>query len=164
MRPDHIEERLQDQRALQLFEGDVLRTEGASQARIEMQDGIEIALNEHTSLKLVARWEKAKGITRILRLQQGEIWVKTGSGPQPLEVETPVATAAGHAMEFNMKVQDNGQTTLMVIQGTVEFGTAFNTWSVPASTVSYASRGKRCTKPEPINVQPAIAWLRTMMH
>jgi ferric-dicitrate binding protein FerR (iron transport regulator) len=160
IRPDKIENRLQGQGALQLYEGDVLRTEAASQALITIQEGIEVALNEHTTLKLLYRWEKARGITQILRLTQGEIWVKTGPGPKQLEVETPVATAAVSGTEFNIKVQDDGQTTLTVIQGTVEFGTAFGTCPIRTSTVSYGVRGKRCTKPEQVDVQPARAWLQ----
>jgi ferric-dicitrate binding protein FerR (iron transport regulator) len=160
IRPDNIENRLQGQGALQLYEGDVLRTEAASQALITIQEGTEVALNENTTLKLLYRWEKAHGITQILRLTQGEIWVKTGPGPKQLEVETPVATAAVRGTEFNIKVQDDGQTTLTVIQGTVEFGTAFVTCPISTSTVSYGVRGKRCTKPEQVDVQPARAWLQ----
>jgi ferric-dicitrate binding protein FerR (iron transport regulator) len=160
IRPDNIENRLQGQGALQLYEGDVLRTEAASQAVITVQEDIEVALNENTTLKLLYRWEKANGITQILRLKQGEIWVKTGPGPKQLEVETPVATAAVRETEFNIKVQDDGQTTLTVIQGTVEFGTAFGTCPIRTSTISYGVRGKRCTKPEPVDVQPARAWLQ----
>jgi ferric-dicitrate binding protein FerR (iron transport regulator) len=99
-------------------------------------------------------------ITQILRLKQGEIWVKTGPGPKQLEVETPVATAAVRETEFNIKVQDDGQTTLNVIQGTVEFGTAFGTCPIRTSTISYGVRGKRCTKPEAVDVRPARAWLQ----
>jgi ferric-dicitrate binding protein FerR (iron transport regulator) len=160
IRPDNIENRLQGQGALQLYEGDVLRTEAASQAVITVQEDIEVALNENTTLKLLYRWEKANGITQILRLKQGEIWVKTGPGPKQLEVQTPVATAAVRETEFNIKVQDDGQTTLTVIQGTVEFGTAFGTCPIRTSTISYGVRGKRCTKPEPVDVQPARAWLQ----
>ena len=160
IRPDNIENRLQGQGALQLYEGDVLRTEAASQALITVQEGIEVALNENTTLKLLYRWEKANGITQILRLKQGEIWVKTGPGPKQLEVETPVATAAVRETEFNIKVQDDGQTTLTVIQGTVEFGTAFGTCPIRTSTISYGVRGKRCTKPAAVDVQPARAWLQ----
>jgi len=162
VRPDKIEDRLQGQGTLQLFEGDVLRTGDTQQALIEIHDGIQVALNENTSLKLLSRWEKAKGITPILRVQQGEIWVKIVTGPQPLEVETPVASAAVRATEFNIKVQDDGQTILTVIEGSVDFGTAFNTWAVSSATVSYAVRGKRCTKPEPTDVQPATAWRRAL--
>ncbi len=160
IRPDRIEDRLQGQGALQLYEGDVLRTEAASQALITIQEGIEVALNENTTLKLLYRWEKANGTTQILRLKQGEIWVKTGPGPKQLEVETPVATAAVRETEFNIKVQDDGQTTLTVIQGTVEFGTAFGTCPIRTSTISYGVRGKRCTKPAAVDVQPARAWLQ----
>ena len=160
IRPDNIENRLQGQGALQLYEGDVLRTEAATQAVITVQEDIEVALNENTTLKLLYRWEKANGITQILRLKQGEIWVKTGPGPKPLEVETPVATAAVRETEFDIKVQDDGQTTLTVIQGTVEFGTAFGTCPIRTSTASYGVHGKRCTKPEPVDVGPARAWLQ----
>ena len=162
VRPDQIEDRLQGTGSVPLYEGDVLRTEAASQALMTLQDGIEVALNAHTSLKLLYRWEKAHGITQILRLQQGEVWVKTGAGPTQLEVETPVATAAVRGTEFTIKVQDDGQTTLTVIEGTVEFGTAFGTCPIKTSTMSYGVRGKRCTKPAPTDVKPALAWLQAL--
>jgi len=162
VRPDNIEDRLQGPGRLQLFEGDVLRTGDTQQAFIEIHEGIQVALNANTSLKLFYRWEKTKGITRILRVQHGEIWVKMPMGLQPLEVETPVASAAGRAAEFNMQVQDDGQTILTVIEGSVDFGTALNSWAVLSATVSYAVRGQRCTKPAPTEVQPAIAWRRAL--
>lgn len=164
VRPDGIEDRLQGKGSLQLFEGDVLRTEPASQALIEFKEGIQVALNENTTFKILSRWEKAKGITRIVRLKQGEIWVKTGEGPRPLEVETPVATAAVRETEFNIKVQEDGQSILTVIQGVVEFGTAFGTCPIRTSTVSYGVRGKRCTKPQPTDVKPAIAWTSPLLQ
>jgi len=164
VRPDGIEDRLQGKGSLQLFEGDVLRTEPASQALIEFKDGVQVALNESTSFKIFSRWEKAKGTTRIIRLKQGEIWVKTGEGPKPLEVETPVATAAVRETEFNMKVQEDGQSVLTVIQGIVEFGTAFGTCPIRTSTVSYGVRGKRCTKPQPTDVKPVIAWTGAVLQ
>ena len=164
VRPDGIEDRLQAKGSLQLFEGDVLRTEPASQALIEFKDGVQVALNENTSFKILSRWEKAKGITRIIRLKQGEIWVKTGEGPKPLEVETPVATAAVRETEFNIKVQEDGQSILTVIQGIVEFGTAFGTCPIRTSTVSYGVRGKRCTKPAATDVKPAIAWTQAVLQ
>lgn len=163
VRPDGIQELLQGKGSLQLFEGDHLRTEAASQALIEFQDGIEVALNEKTSFKILSRWEKAKGITRIIRLKQGEIWVKTGVGPKPLEVETPVAVAAVRETEFNIKVLEDGQSILTVIEGIVEFGTAFGTCPIRTSTVSYGVRGKRCTKPALTDVRPVIAWTEAIL-
>ena len=123
VRPDGVEHRLRGKGVLQLFEGDVLTTEASSQALIEFRDGIQVALNENTTFKIFSRWDKAKGITPIIRLKQGEIWVKTGERPKPLEVETPVAVAAVREAEFNIKISGDGQSILTGIQGIVELAT-----------------------------------------
>src|SRR6266487_2809313 len=112
IRPDGIQEKLSGSGSLQLFEGDVLRTEPASQALIEFKDGVQVALNENTTFKILSRWQKDKALTRIIRVKQGEVWVKTGDGPKAFEVETPVATASVRETEFNMKVQEDGQSVL----------------------------------------------------
>ena len=158
VRSDGIEERLQGKGGLPLFEGDVLKTDVASQALIEFNNGIQVALNENTEFTILSRWEKDKGFTRILRLKKGEIWVDTQGGPKPLEIETPVATAAVKGTEFNLQVDDQGQSTLTVIRGVVEFGTAFGTCPIKTSKISYGRRGNKCTKPKSVNVGPTIAW------
>ena len=76
VRTDGIEHRLQGRGSLPLFEGDVLRTEAASQALIQLRPSIPVALNERTSLKILSRWDKTGGTTRILRVSRG------GSGPR----------------------------------------------------------------------------------
>lgn len=158
VRPDGVQERLQGKGSLKLFENDVLMTEPASQALIEFKEGIQVALNENTSFKILSRWEKDKPVTRIIRLKHGEVWAKTGEGPKALEVETPVATASVRETEFNLKVQADGQSVLTVIQGIVEFGTPFGTCPIRPSTISYGVRGKKCTKPAPTDVAPATSW------
>lgn len=158
IRTDGIEERLQGKGNLQLYEGDILITQTASQALIEFNNGIQVALNENTEFTILSRWERTKGFTRILRLKQGEVWVDTKGGPKPLEIETPVATAAVKGTEFDLLVTPDGQSTLTVINGVVEFGTAFGTCPIKTSKISYGNRGKKCTKPKQTNVGPAIAW------
>jgi hypothetical protein len=158
VRSDGIEERLAGNGSLQLYEGDVLKTQAASQALIEFNNGIKVALNENTEFTILSRWEKASGFTRILRLKQGEVWVDTQGGPKPLEIETPVATAAVKGTEFDLLVSPDGQSTLTVIKGIVEFGTAFGTCPIKTSTISYGNRGKKCTKPKPLNVGPTVSW------
>jgi hypothetical protein len=158
VRADGIEERLQGNGSLQLYEGDILKTQTASQALIEFNNGIQVALNENTEFTILSRWEKSKGFTRVLRLKQGEVWVDTQGGPKPLEIETPVATAAVKGTEFDLVVSPDGQSTLTVISGVVEFGTAFGTCPIKTSKISYGNRGKKCTKPKQVNVSPTIAW------
>jgi ferric-dicitrate binding protein FerR (iron transport regulator) len=164
VRSDGIEDRLRGKGVLQLFEGDVLRTDPGSQGVIELREGIVVALNENTVAKLLSRWEKGKPLTRIVRLQEGEIFVKTVDGPKVFEVETPVATAIVKETEFNMKVQPGGETVLTVIQGIVEFGTAFGTCPIRTSTVSYGIRGKRCTRPEVVDTTAVLRWSRQVLQ
>jgi hypothetical protein len=101
--PDGIQDRLSGKGMVRLFEEDVVKTDQGNLALIEVGEGVMVALNQNTSIKLLSRWEKAKGSTRIVRLQQGEVWVKTGSGPKAFEIETPVATAIVKDSERNLK-------------------------------------------------------------
>ena len=164
VRSDGIEDRLRGKGALQLFEGDILRTDPGSQSLIELREGIVVALNENTVAKLLSRWEKGNPLTRIVRLQEGEIFVKTVDGPKVLEVETPVATAIVKETEFNMKVEPGGETILTVIQGVVEFGTPFGTCPIRTSTVSFGVRGKRCTRPEVVDTTGVLRWSRQVLQ
>jgi hypothetical protein len=162
VRSDGVQQRLQGKGAVPLYDGDVLQTDGSSQALIEFKEGIQVALNESTSFKLLSRWEQDRPTTRILRLMQGEVWAKTSGGPKLFEVETPVATAAVKETEFNLKVQDDGQSILTVIEGVVQFGTPFGTCPIRTETISYGVRGKKCTKPAPTDAKAARGWTDTL--
>src|SRR5215217_576999 len=50
VRTDGVQQRLQGKGNVPLYEGDVLKTDGSSQALIEFQEGIQAALNEDTSV------------------------------------------------------------------------------------------------------------------
>jgi hypothetical protein len=110
VRTDGIEHRLQGRGSLPLFEGDVLRTEAASQALIQLRPGIPVALNERTSLKILSRWDKTGGTMRILRVSRGGVWAKAGDGARQLEIETPAAVAAARDAEIDLKVAEDGQS------------------------------------------------------
>lgn len=164
IRADGVEEQLQGRKTMPLYEGDVLKTDASSQAYIQLKQGVNVALNEETSFKILSRWQKDKPTTWILRLSQGEVWAKTaGDGPKAFEVETPVATAAVKETEFNLKVQPDGQSILTVIEGVVQFGTAFGTCPIRTNTISYGVRGKKCTKPADSDAKAAKAWTNTLI-
>ena len=158
VRTDGIEHRLQGRGSLPLFEGDVLRTEAGSQALIQLRPSIPVALNERTSLKILSRWDKTGGTKRILRLSRGGVWAKAGAGANQLEVESPVAVVAARDAELDLKVAEDGQSSLTVVQGTVELGTPFGACSVRGGTASVGARGAACTAPQPANVAGAVSW------
>jgi hypothetical protein len=146
VRADGVQERLQGKGALPLYEGDVLKTEIACRALIEIAEGIQVALNEQTAFKILVRWEKNKGSTPIIRLMRGEVWVQTMNGSSPLQVETPVANVSVEQSEFDLKVTEDGQSALTVLQGVAEFGTPFDTCSVLAPNVTSSVHGNPCKK------------------
>ena len=158
VRTDGIEHRLRGRGSLPLFEGDVLRTETASQALIQLRPGIPVALNERTTLKILSRWDKAGGTTRILRVSRGGVWAKAGDGARQLEVESPAAVAAARDAEIDLKVAEDGQSSLTVLQGTAELGTPFGVCSVRGGTASVGARGAACTAPQPVNAAAAVSW------
>ena len=162
IRTDGVQQRLQGKGMVPLYDGDVLHTDSSSQAMIEFVDGVTVALNENTNFKLLSRWEKDRPIVRIIRLKQGEVWAKTSGGPKRFEVETPVATAAVKETEFNLKVQDDGQSILTVIEGVVSFGTPFGTCPIRTDTISYGVRGKKCTKPAAADAKAAKSWTEAL--
>ncbi len=164
VRGDGVQEQLQGRKTLPLYDGDVLKTDASSQAYIQLKLGVNVALNEETSIRILSRWQKDKPITSILRLSQGELWAKTtGDGPKAFEVETPVATASVKETEFNLKVQPDGQSILTVIEGVVQFGTPFGTCPIRTNTISYGVLGKKCTKPAPSDPLAAKAWTTALI-
>lgn len=162
VRTDGIEHRLQGRGALPLYEGDVLRTDAASQALIQLRPGVAVALNEKTTLKILSRWEKTGGTMRILRVSRGEVWARAGDGARQLELETPAAVAAARDAEINLKVAEDGQSALTVVQGTAEFGTPFGVCSVRAGASSVGTRGAPCTVPQPANASTAASWKQSV--
>lgn len=158
VRTDGIEHRLQGRGSLPLYEGDVLRTETASQALIQLRPGMPVALNERTTLKILSRWDKTGGTIRILRVSRGGVWAKAGDGARQLEIESPAAVAAARDAEIDVKVAEDGQTALTVVQGTAELGTPFGVCSVRGGTASVGARGTACTAPQPANAATAVSW------
>lgn len=158
VRTDGIEHRLQGRGSLPLFEGDVLRTEPGSQAMVQLRPGTPVALNEKTTLRILSRWDKTAGTIRILRVSQGEVWAKAGSGQAALEIETPAAVAAARDAEIDLKVAEDGQSALTVVTGTAEFGTPFGVCAVRSGTASVGARGAACTAPQPANAAAAVGW------
>lgn len=151
-------DQLRGKGSLPLYEGDECRTEKASRAYIKLADGTQIAMNEETTFVIRSRTERTRGITRIFKMVGGEMWMKT-SGPKAIEIETPVATAAIKGTEFNLKVLPDGNSVLTVIEGLVEFGTPFGTCPIPASRQSFGERGKRCTRPAPVDPASVTSWI-----
>ncbi len=94
VRTDGVETRLRGRGALPIFEGDVLRVDGQA-ALIETEEGVQVVLNGNAVVKILSRWEKGKGVTRILRVQRGEVWARSNDGAARHRDRDPGGRAGG---------------------------------------------------------------------
>jgi hypothetical protein len=163
VRTDGVETRLHRNRALQLYEGDTLRIDGKGEALIETDEGLQVALAGGTVVKILSRWEKGKGVARILRLQQGEIWVRNKDPQRAVEVETPVGTLSARAAEVSVRLVSSDEAVATVVQDTAEFSTPLSLCQLRAGTVTYGHRGKACTAPKVADVQSIISWSHPLL-
>lgn len=162
--PDGIEDRLRGRGAVNLFEQDLVKTEAGSRALIELGDGIRIAIDENSTLMLLSRWEKASGVSRIVRLKKGHLWVKGPTNGKSIEVETSSGTAIVQNGEIDIKTSEDGQSVLSATQGTTQFATSYGWCTVSVSTASTGAHGRGCSPNASINVQQTIAWSRELLR
>jgi len=163
VRTDGVETRLRGRGALRIFEGDVLRMDGKGKALIETDEGIQIALNGDSVVQILSRWEKARGVTRVLRVQRGEIWARVGDERRALEIETPVGVLAARVAEVNVRLVSDNETVATVVTGTGEFSTPFATCELRAGTTSFGHRSKACTPPAATDVATVVGWSRPLL-
>jgi hypothetical protein len=163
VRSDGVETRLRGRGALQIFEGDVLRMHGAG-ALIEMDEGIQVALNGTAVARILARWDKTSGVTRIVRVQRGEVWARSRDAQRALELETPVGVLALRSAEVSVRVNPDQEAVATVVTGTADFATPFSTCRLTAGTRSFASRGKACTSPSAADTGPVIGWSQPLLR
>lgn len=163
VRSDGVETRLRGRGALRIFEGDVLRMDGKGKALIETDEGVQVALNGDSVVQILSRWEKARGVTRVLRVQRGEIWARIGDERRALEIETPVGVLAARVAEVNVRLVSDNETVATVVAGTGEFSTPFATCELRAGTTSFGHRSKACTPPAATDVATVVGWSRPLL-
>lgn len=163
VRTDGVETRLRGRGALRVFEGDVLRMDGKGQALIETEEGIMVGLNGDTVVQILSRWEKEQGVTRILRVQRGEVWARSNDSRRPVEIETPVGMLAARAAEVSVQLVSDNEVVATVVTGTGEFMTPFATCALRAGTKSFGNRSRACTPPTATDVRPIIGWSHPLL-
>ena len=137
-----------------LFIGDVVNT-GAVKATLLFDGGSQLRLNTGTIVELTAP-QNVGGKTSLFRLIRGEVFAQLRPG---LAAQTNSATAAVRGTVFDLKVDDNDISTLVVVEGSVEFFNPFGTVAVAQSQQSVARPGQAPTAPVTVgNAGLIIEW------
>ncbi|MGB8992158.1 MAG: tetratricopeptide repeat protein [Desulfobaccales bacterium] len=150
--------------------GDSVRTGPASSASILCVDESQIRLNENTIviLKSIAPSPRLQPVTPAkgqpppashYEVPQGEIWLRNKHEKFHFELETPAVTAIIRGTELNIKVQRNGTTKVILLEGNVCIANPQGEVCLRPGEEGYAVPGQKPTKRLLVQPADAVQWV-----
>ncbi len=150
--------------------GDSVRTGPASSASILCVDESQIRLNENTIviLKSIAPSPRLQPVTPAkgqpspashYEVPQGEIWLRNKHEKFHFELETPAVTAIIRGTELNIKVQRNGATRVILLEGNVCIANPQGEVCLRPGEEGYAVPGQKPTKRLLVQPADAVQWV-----
>ena len=145
--------------------GEIVRTGVGSRAAVLLASGTQIKLNARSQLELkqiAPPPEKGfistaiQALQSILRVLNGEVWVRNSG--EPLEVQTVAATATIRGTEFNLAVGFDDTARLTVVNGLVEFSNPQGSVLVAANEQADAKLREAPRKTVLLNPLDAVQW------
>lgn len=105
-----------------LVNNDAVFTSENTRAAIRFtDDGSLLRLNPNSQLQLRAAGDRG-ALVKTIELEFGELWSRVTRGDaQQLRVQTPSGVAAVKGTEFIVRVTTDGVTSVLVLEGIVEF-------------------------------------------
>lgn len=139
-----------------LYIGDMARTGARSKASLLFNDGSQVRLNENTMILITPPAPVGKGKRSLFRAILGETWASLRPDQA---AQTTSAIAGVRGTEFDLKVEEDGTTTITVLVGEVDFFNDFGAVIVGESQQSIARPGQPPTAPITIaNANLIIEW------
>ena len=107
-----------------LKNGEWLKTKDGVFVAIVFLDGSNIKIQQQTEVKITSYRMTAKELKTNLEMSKGQAWsdvASQGAGGE-FKITTPTAVASVKGTEFDLEYDiENGETTLIVLEGSVEF-------------------------------------------
>lgn len=153
-----------------LAAGDAVRTGPASGASILCVDESQIRLNENTIviLKSISPSPRLQPVTPAqdqpppasrYEVPQGEIWLRNKHEKFRFELETPAVTAVIRGTELNIKVQRNGTTSVILLEGHVCLNNLQGEVCLRPGEEGYTIPGQRPSKRLLVQPADAVQWV-----
>jgi len=133
---------------------DKVTTSGSTRAALRFtDDGSILRLNPNSSVVLTSGNENGV-VVRTLRLEAGELWTRVNRHQGiTLRVNTPAGVAAVKGTEFVVRVDHDGTTTVITLEGVVEFFNQGGRVDVPAGTKVTAADSSSAPRAQPATPQ-----------
>lgn len=154
-----------------LSPGDMVRTGANSRAAILCLDESQIKLNENTVLVLknvapsprvrlgeVTPAAPAPGAASVYQVLQGEIWLRNKKEEFLFELETPTVTATIRGTELNVRVQPNGTTSVILLEGRLKLSNPYGEVVLMAGEEGITRPGQAPTKRVLVQPTDAVQW------
>lgn len=128
-----------------LFPTDWVQTHDMSRMAIKFADGNVVQLGANGQLQVV-KTASAADPKAILEVNKGRAWTQSKTSAGGLEVRTPSALAAIRGTDWEIDVDDQGNTTIAVFSGEVELSNDKGSVLVAQNEQARAERGKAPVK------------------
>jgi tetratricopeptide (TPR) repeat protein len=152
--------------------GDTVRTGANSRAAILCLDESQIKLNQNTVLSLksvspsprlrfgeIAPAAQAQEAGQSLyQIMEGEIWLRNKKEKFLFELETPTVTATIRGTELNVRVQPDGATSVVLLEGEVKLANRYGEVILAAGEEGQALPGRAPTKQVLVQPADAVQW------
>jgi tetratricopeptide (TPR) repeat protein len=151
--------------------GDMVRTGAMSRAAILCLDESQIKLNENTVLVLksvapsprlrlgeIAPAAQAGEAASVYQVPQGEIWLRNEKEQFLFELETPTVTATIRGTELNVRVQPDGTSSVILLEGNVKLRNPYGEVVLAAGEEGLARPGQAPFKRVLVQPADAVQW------
>jgi tetratricopeptide (TPR) repeat protein len=128
-----------------VFVDDYVRSLHQSYVTVLFSDGTQEKIGPNGQMNIRALAEEGKGST-LLELLFGRFWFRSKTPPRALEIRTPSASASVRGTEWQIDVGAEGDATLAVYAGEVEFFNEHGRVVVGANEQALAQRGRAPVK------------------
>ena len=132
-----------------LHSGNIISTSTTSRAAIRFtDDGSIIRMSGGVDLQIRAEGERS-ALRKTLQINFGELWARVNKRENAeYRIETPTAVAAVKGTEFYIRVDQDGSTTIITIDGVLDFFSNVGTVEIPAGSTGTITAA---------NAAPAVA-------
>lgn len=119
-----------------LRSGDQVATGANTRAALRFtDDGSVLRVNPNSTVRLTSSRDERGVVVRTLNMEFGELWTRvTRHQGTTLRVQTPAGVAAVKGTEFVVRVDSQGVTTVLTLEGVVEFFNGSGRVDIPAGT------------------------------
>ena len=154
----------------QIQGGSLVRTQANSQMALLMADRTQIRLNQNSQLQIKSAVESTQWAGNAVRLNSGRAWSqarpqtaqtaqKDAAKLTTLTMETPSATMSIRGTDWEVEVDPDGHTQLVVLSGQVTMGNELGSIEVGYGEAAVAEKGKAPVKLILLNPASRVQWV-----